>query len=443
MPSNSVGTIAIGTRVVAQAAYGMSKEDTIALLFQIPPGGTIVTLPRADTIAESYEVVDVDGSCSATNPIILEASGGQLIQGGASQTFVTPFSDVRAIWTGTGWALVVTDGKADVGGADFVWKPGTASEGNSFGPWADLQAAINSVGEAHYTVTVDVSAGAAVVPGGATLGNGTWYAGAGGAPFVSVTFTGAISFSRLENAGNLLRFVANSPAAPVFTLPAVGESAQLIVRDQGYLLSLTAEPFVLIPNLAQVFFFFTSGQVFLGDGVHPVFNCAAGQFICVLSDFTLVHANAFAGTGGQVEITSGVQLPTPALPDASWSFTAIPPNFVQAPALAAGPAATVSITTGNLSRQYSGQVLVQATICGLTSVAAVLTASLLMDGAATGAPTVKTQTTVAEEFSLTLLWWLALPDFLTHTFGVSVTASAGTITQAAGVGGIVATEIKV
>jgi len=328
--------------------------------------------------------------------------------------------------------------------SNLVWQPGTVSAGNSYGPWADLQAAISALGEAHYSVTVDVSVAAAIVPAGANLGNGTWYGGAGGAPFVTVTFTGAITARRLELGGGLLSFVANA-ATPVWT-PAAGAYSFLILNGDSFFQSVTAQPFVQVNAATALFYVQTTGSVFIGDGAHPVFNAGAGSnCILVLSDFTVVQAGALAGPGGAslAQISSGVAMPTPVVP-AGWAFFAPAPNIAQAAAGAAGPAATVAITTGNIQQQYSGSVLVTATMCGVSSVAAVLTMTLQRDGAPlAGAPTAKTQVTVGEEFSLTLSWWDTLPDLAAHTYGASCTASAGTITQAAGVGAVVATEIRV
>ena len=100
MPANSLGLLTIVVAVNAQATYTFSPQDSVASLTGIPNGGTTLHLPPDPSSGDRYEFADADGSCSATNPIILAAAAGTTIRGlSATQVaFSQPFSSGACVF---------------------------------------------------------------------------------------------------------------------------------------------------------------------------------------------------------------------------------------------------------------------------------------------------------------------------------------------------------
>jgi hypothetical protein len=110
MPKNSyLGSRDITATVHALAAYTYSDADAIAAVTSIPvTSGTTLTLPPNPSEGDWYEWADEDGSCSATNPLIIAAGAGSTIRGLASITSTVPYSAGRVRYDANldAWAVV-------------------------------------------------------------------------------------------------------------------------------------------------------------------------------------------------------------------------------------------------------------------------------------------------------------------------------------------------
>lgn len=115
MPANSfLGQRAIVRDVIAAAAFDYARTDTWAMLSQIPNGGTTLTFPANPEAGDFYDFADVDGTCSATDTITIQAADGALLNGNATLTFSKAFTFGRAVFDGATGAWAVSAG-ADAG----------------------------------------------------------------------------------------------------------------------------------------------------------------------------------------------------------------------------------------------------------------------------------------------------------------------------------------
>jgi hypothetical protein len=96
MPQNNTGTIAIVSPIVGESFYSFSPQDTYAALAEIPTFGVTLQLPADPSDGDRYEFADVDGTCSALNPIILGGNGHNL-QGLEVIIFYAPY-DAGYVW---------------------------------------------------------------------------------------------------------------------------------------------------------------------------------------------------------------------------------------------------------------------------------------------------------------------------------------------------------
>ena len=173
MPANDRSSIQTGTPVKARAAYSYSKQDAIAFLTQIPGGGCTLTLPLGEAPAEEYDFADVDGTCSAGNPITIAGQAGQLIQGLASLAVTSPFAWGRLVWSGSAWAL--ESGGGTGGAPAAILEPNIAALGAL--PAAALQDGTQATVQSNGSLWVLLKP-SALTPDGITIinanGGGQW-----------------------------------------------------------------------------------------------------------------------------------------------------------------------------------------------------------------------------------------------------------------------------
>jgi hypothetical protein len=109
MPKNSyLGNRDTTATVNALAAYTYSEADAVAAVTAIPAGGTTLTLPPAPSDGDWYEWADEDGTCSATNPLIIAAGAGSTIRGQATIESAQPYAAgrVRYFAKEDSWAVI-------------------------------------------------------------------------------------------------------------------------------------------------------------------------------------------------------------------------------------------------------------------------------------------------------------------------------------------------
>lgn len=120
MPSNATaGAIAVYRNATGAAAVlvQLSRSDAGARLRQIPAPSSTVELPSGTNDAESYSVIDQDGTCSLTHQIVIVPPAGETIRGAASLALTTAFVSATCIFDNetSDWAVEIY-GSAGGGG---------------------------------------------------------------------------------------------------------------------------------------------------------------------------------------------------------------------------------------------------------------------------------------------------------------------------------------
>jgi hypothetical protein len=122
MPANSLGVISVIVHIDKAASYTFSPQDTTALVTNIPfPGGTTLHMPDKAQSGDRFEFC-TDSSCGGTTPLVLDAPPGTTIDGGASVSFVEPFSSAAAVFeenTQT-WSVASKSSAAAVSGLNLL-----------------------------------------------------------------------------------------------------------------------------------------------------------------------------------------------------------------------------------------------------------------------------------------------------------------------------------
>lgn len=312
MPKNNTGTIQVATRVVGESLYAFSPEDTFALLSEIPSGGTTVVLPDQPNQGEAYDVVDVDGSCSVGNPIILEASGGLKIQDDLSSVSLTSsFSWARAVWSGTAWALETSGGSAIE--TSFVWRPGaTPTAANTFETWPALYAAISALPEGTiYDVSVDGSLGTLTVPAGTYQLSGARFSDPTGL-FSPVEWE-TDAFIDTSKGGTIWLYNASFENVGTTSPITVGANETYFLVLETAVLSSSGTAFIHVTDASASMTVFANIVSVIGDGTNPVMDCDAGtsaiQVGFDISGGSTLFAGAIAGLGGAtVDFSSDVSM---------------------------------------------------------------------------------------------------------------------------------------
>lgn len=117
------------------------------------------------------------------------------------------------------------------------------------------------------------------------------------------------------------------------------------------------------------------------------------------------------------------------------------PNFVQNQDNAGTGTDTVTVTTAGITKKGSGKMKITSSIAGESTGPGTMTATLLRDATPIGHTQAVTALSANDDFSLSPCFVDTAPDGAAHTYTLSVTASAGNITCAAGSAQIVVEEI--
>jgi len=87
---------------VATATYTALATDYFLCVLTVGP--VTITLPTG--ILGTVYIVKDCGGLAATNPITVQGTGGQLVDGSASATVNTNFGSLTFIFDGTEWSIV-------------------------------------------------------------------------------------------------------------------------------------------------------------------------------------------------------------------------------------------------------------------------------------------------------------------------------------------------
>jgi hypothetical protein len=87
---------------IATATYTALSTDYF--LCVLTNGLVTITLP-AGILGTVYIIKDCFGN-AATNPITIQGTGGQLVDGSATATINTDFGSITVIFDGTDWSIV-------------------------------------------------------------------------------------------------------------------------------------------------------------------------------------------------------------------------------------------------------------------------------------------------------------------------------------------------
>jgi hypothetical protein len=117
------------------------------------------------------------------------------------------------------------------------------------------------------------------------------------------------------------------------------------------------------------------------------------------------------------------------------------PNFVQNQDNAGTGTATVTVTTAGIKKKGSGKMKVTASIAGESTGPGTMTATLLRDATPIGQTQAVTALSANDAFALAPMFVDTAPDGASHTYELSVNASAGNITCAAKSAQIIVEEL--
>lgn len=99
-PAGSPSPVAVTD--VATATYTATNTDYFLCVLTVAP--VTITMP-VGTLGKVYIVKDCFGDAAA-NPITIQGSGAQLVDGAASATISADFSSLQLVFNGTDWSIV-------------------------------------------------------------------------------------------------------------------------------------------------------------------------------------------------------------------------------------------------------------------------------------------------------------------------------------------------
>jgi len=99
-PPGNPSPVAV-TDVVTATYTALATDYFLCVLTN---GLVTITLP-AGTLGRVYMVKDCFGA-AATNPITIQGTGGQLVDGAAAATINTNYGSLQFVFNGTGWSIV-------------------------------------------------------------------------------------------------------------------------------------------------------------------------------------------------------------------------------------------------------------------------------------------------------------------------------------------------
>jgi hypothetical protein len=128
MPANSFsGNRIVSVTVRALASYGYAQTDGLAQVSGVPGGGvgTTLELPSSPGSGDWYAFADEDGSCGPSAPIVLEATGGATVAGGATFSSSTPRCAGLAIYCAAAGNWAVFSSSPGSSGPNLYWDQAT------------------------------------------------------------------------------------------------------------------------------------------------------------------------------------------------------------------------------------------------------------------------------------------------------------------------------
>ena len=325
-----------------------------------------------------------------------------------------------------------------VNGNTFTFRPGgTLAPGQGvYTTWAGVMAAYALTGGPIGTIYVDDSIAAAHMTAAATpwaLGQCVLAGNFNSATETLIIDDGAsFTFERLT-IRNTLTVKSNALTVP-FVLAANG-FAVVYVEEGSIVLSTVAHAIFQNSGGAggELLFEIEGGAAVVGDGTHPVVTTDAGSstFFNVVGAnvsgaFASVRAHALAGAGSTTlsALTSYCHFDS-TTQDVTTLVVQLSNGFNEAHA--AGNTGTgtgsVTVTTGNVTRNRAGKFLIIASITGSIAASAAVTAQLKRDATNIGNAVSCTPLSAADVFSMTPMFIDTAPDGAPHTYQLAVTAA--------------------
>jgi hypothetical protein len=320
----------------------------------------------------------------------------------------------------------------------LIFQPGGTPAGNLFTTWATLYAQASLYGPG-LTVIVDDSIAAAHMTAGGPYNLQGWVLrGMSQTPATLIIDPGAsISASTTQLEVQNLIVSNQTTAAPAWT---PGAGAQLVIsQDDGQVLSTTAQPFLHVTAAAS--FTVVSLNVLgaeFGDGAHAAMSVDAGQTGIVQLNGGTLLTDAVAGAGTlNVTVAAGSpgNVPAQTVTTVNTFYVGFAKSNSQVAVGNTGTGGgTVTVTTPAITKAKNGKMLVNASCLLSTSAAAsTLTVQLKRDAANIG--TAKTlvvpATGIPTGIDVSIDAIDTAPDNAAHTYTLSVSVSAGTLTVAA------------
>lgn len=317
----------------------------------------------------------------------------------------------------------------------FVFRPGGTGtlDGNVFTTWAALMEAV-SLTAGPRTILVDDSLAAAhmTTVGGGTpwnLDNVTLMGNALASETLIVDVGAKFTSSSLRLSNGLILSV-NATA----TAWTAGVFFELILEDPGTSIqnNVGSAPLLTVAAGGNNGFVQVGPGCVLGDGTHNVITVpATGSIISYLEQAGAVNAHAYAGAG---TVTQNYAASLPSLTQDVTTYTLSYSGFAnetQATGNTGTGTGTASITSGNITREKSGKVLVIANMAGTTTAGTTVTLQLKRDGTggtSIGNTIVETTLSAGDGFHGSIAFVDTLPDAAAHTYACVATAGSGNIT---------------
>ena len=343
----------------------------------------------------------------------------------------------------------------------LVFQPGGTAGGNVYTTWATLAAAM-AITTGPKTVLVDSTLATAHMTVGAApwnLDNCTFAPIWNSDDTLFIDDGAHFTCGRLELVGGMIFSGAASVAANI-PMTSSAAFAAIFLREGSTLVSTTAQPVV---HVTAGFFNLNAFEAsIVGDAVHPVISTDGAFLGFFCFEDSQVKANAVSGAGAaataatidasSVYSASGVVTlidnasrvafapainanwqPVPTQVKAALDQLAAS-NTISAVGNTGTGGGTVTVVTGNITKKKNGQMTVSASCLLTTSAAAsTLTVQLKRDAANIG--TAKTLAVPASGIVTGLDVSIdaidTAPDNAAHTYTLSVSVSAGTLTVAA------------
>lgn len=468
----NVNDAAATTSLINTAANTDLVIDLRACIFeQTGVGPGIVTLGAGSEVSVRADELTVIGD--GTHPIF----AGSATSGVLAFCFCASVFNANAVNLAAGGAVVIeADGSCFVSATQtpapsivildptptFVFQPGGTAGGNVYTAWASLMASV-ALTPGPKWIVIDTAFGAATVTAGTWNVEQCTFRGATGRTQTILGFaTGAVLVWTELTLEQSVRFVNNgtgnvttqavagwilylhasniqSAAAPAVPWLRASANGTIQTFDAGSVgdathnvVTVDAGVTVISQNLGDGS---TLAHAYGGLGaVSPQLDDAGG--FSATQDISTVNATFLFSLATQLSYTPGTAgnwNPVPAVASAALDQLAAS-NHVSATGNTGTGGAAVTVTTGNITKAKNGLMQVSAS-CLLTTSAAASTLTLQLKRDAGNIGTAKTlvvpATGIPAGIDCTIDFIDTAPDNAAHTYTLSVSVSAGTLTVAA------------